>query len=397
MADNLLLVVTRKEAFFKGATNALSHAFSSSVECKRCFVEEFIRQFDTHKPFAVLIDLGNPELSHEVLLTAIKHVQAASDTVKIICAAEPNDASLVLRLVRMGIKDFLSYPFVESEIQKLSDEMFQEMNQSSLVSKSKLITFFSPKGGTGVTLLTANTAVALAEDRNCRVAAVDLSYQCGDVATYLNVPTQYTFRDVIDNHALLDSSFLSGVLSKHSSGVHILGGPKETQDPADENHMNILRSLLSFLKSSFNYVLVDGGRLNRTLLHYVMSESDMIFLIANPDVVSLKGLVSYFNQLKLQHYDPKRIKVVINRFNSKNQIDSKEFEKITKHTISFFIPNNYTQCIDAVNQGVPLKDISEKSDLTRKIQEIAAMIRDAESKSGTASDKGFDLGAAIAK
>ncbi len=390
---NVFLVITRKEAFFTQTIEHFKEHFPPRTEFKRCFVEEAVKSFETYKPFIVLIDLGNPVLPSDVLMSSLKTILSSSAEIHVICAAEPHDASLVLKLVRLGVRDFLAFPFVKEEVRKTSEEIYSTTLAGTNPAASKIVTLYSPKGGTGVTLIAANLAIALKDKKDKSVVLLDLSNQCGDVVTYLNVTPQYTFRDVIDNHSLLDPSFIDGVLVKHESGIRIMACPRQSQEEPDASHLNILRSVISILKASFDYILVDGSNLDTVLLQYLMSDSSIIFLIANPDVVSLKGVVTFFNQLKSLHFDPQKIKVIINRYNSKNQIDVREFEKLTKHQIAGYLPNNYSVCIDAVNQGVPLKFINDKSDLVRKLAELADMVDQPIASTGTSETKlhGIDV------
>ena len=153
----------------------------------------------------------------------------------------------------------------------------------------------------------------------------------------------------------------------HESGVKILAAPRPDQAPLSADLIHPIRILLALLKKNYSTVLVDAGALNPALLQLVMSESDGIYLVGNPDVVSLKGLIAFVNNLKNAHYAPEKIKVLVNRYNSKYQVGVKEFEKLTHHAISTYLPNDYSLCIEAANAGKPLP---EKSELARKIAEL---------------------------
>jgi Flp pilus assembly CpaE family ATPase len=98
-------------------------------------------------------------------------------------------------------------------------------------------------------------------------------------------------------------------------------------------------------------------------------------LLGNPDVPSLKGLVNLVKKLSSHHFDPEKIKVIINRFNSKNQIDVKEFERMSNHPIAAFLPNNFVLCNDAVNKGESIYQLNPKADLSKKIDELAEIIK----------------------
>lgn len=376
-SSNLILVVTNNSLFAEEALTLLDRVASSSFLVKSCSFHDVFRQIEGNPPTCFLIDLAE---ASEMTYSVIQKISSFSMTSRIACVGHPSDASLVIKLIKIGVKDFLNSPVREDELRVLIGEVVSAPSAAgvSTVKKSdssgKIITLYSPKGGSGVTLITTNLAVALAQNQKAKVVVCDLSPQCGDVATYLNLTPQYTLRDVIDNQSLLDISFLEGIMVEHSSGVKILAAPRENQDPPNSDHLNTLKSILTLLKQSYNIVLIDGGHLEPTLLQFVMSQSDLIGLVGNPDVVSLKGLIALFNKLKMLHYDTQRIKIIINRHNSKSKIDSKEFENMTKHPIACNLPNNYMLCIEAVNSGQPLSSINAKADLAKKIEDLAEIV-----------------------
>lgn len=377
MGQTLILIATNSDSFFKEASSLFGKFLAPDAKIESVTFHEILNLPKKLAPTAVLIDLSEQE---EFVFSQIKRISQHFENSRIVCAGHPADVSLLLEFVRMGVKDFLKLPFEDAEVKNIIDQFSTpHAHTASKKDKAKIITFFSPKGGAGVTFVAANIGVALASDPKLRVAVCDFSPQCGDVATYLNLVPEYTFRDVLDNNTFIDASFLDGVMLKHATGVRVLPAPKQDQEGPNFQHLNVLESILSLLKKSLDVILVDGGHLDPLLLQYVMSESEMIFLLGNPDVVSLKGLVNVVNRLKIQGFDGSKIKVVINRYNSKSQIDTKEFERKTQHPITAKLPNNYMLCIEAVNTGQPLIQLQEKSDLSRKISDLAQLIREASS------------------
>ncbi len=387
--SNLLLIVTNSFTFLEQAKRLFEKTTFFPVTINSCSFMDVFRQSEDETPAIFLIDLSEPS---ETAYSVVQKISSYFTTSRVVCAGHPSDGTLVIKLLKVGVKDFLNYPFQEEEV-RLFIKQISSSSELAVTKKisetSKIITLHSPKGGSGVTLITTNLAVSLARNPKMRVVVCDLSPQCGDVATYLNLTPQYTLRDVIDNTSLLDISFLEGIMVTHSSGVKILAAPRENQDPPNSDHLNTLKSILALLKQAYDVVLIDGSHLEPTLLQFAMSQSDMIFLVGNPDVVSLKGLIAFFNKLKTLHYDTKKIKVLINRHNSKNKIDAKEFENMTKHSITSNLPNNYMLCIEAVNSGQPLSAINERSDLAKKIDELADIINQSADAGVPETKKGF--------
>lgn len=378
--NDLIYVLSNEENFQKDALAAFKriNGFFPSVNKITSTNELEEKILSSASACFCLIDLTSIDSKFPALL---QKISLRSKNVHFIGAGSPPDVSTMMSLVKAGIKNFVSYPFTEGELSSLFQNE-EDVAVNAKTKTAKIVTLYSPKGGTGVTLLTTNLAVALlhgSENRKSsdktKIVVCDFSPQCGDISTYLNINPKYTIRDIIDNHTILDESFLQGILVSHASGVTVLPSPREDQEPPNSNHLNIIKSIIQLLRKNYDYILVDGGYLDRTLLQYVMSESDLTFLVGNPDVVSLKGLVTFFNKLKDLKYDTEKIKILINRYNSKNQIDAKEFEKMLRHPITATLPNNYMLCIQAVNSGQTMTEIQDKSDLVKKINELADIIR----------------------
>jgi len=371
-----LLVVSSNKSFSKELDAVLSKYIAPDTQVIYCDVSDAEAPASKLEPYAVFMDLTSMP---ESVLSLPTKLHALNQFPCFIGVGPPKDVSLVMMLVKAGFKDFLNIPLNTDEVKEIVDQLKPSSHSGSpgvpsSEKNAKVVTCFSPKGGVGVTLITANLSIALAKHHNKKVIVCDLAPQCGDISTYLNLIPRYTIRDVIDNNQHLDYSFLEACLLPHPSGVKILATPNEFQDVLTRDNLNSLKSILFLLKKAFDIILIDGSHLDSVLLQYVMSDSDLIFLVGNPDVACLKGLISSFNRLKSLPYSTDKVKVLINRSPSKNQIDPNKFEKATKHSISYYLPNNFMLCIEAVNTGQTLMDIHEKSDLSKKIIELADLI-----------------------
>jgi len=369
---NLVLVVSANEAFRKETVLQWADFLPPTYSLAPYSFQEAVQQSQalaSASP-AVLIDL---EERAEAVLPFVREISEHFSNSKIVCVARSLNVPLILKLVRMGVKDFLQFPFQEKEVRAL----FSQLGTSPTTRKfGKTVTLFSPKGGAGVTFLATNLAIALAANKELsnRVVVCDLALQCGDVANYFNLTPEYTWRDLIEHHEILDPSFLEGTLLQHSSGVRILASPRDDQEPLNFNHMSQFQSVLSLLRQACDITLIDAGQCDAALLHHALMQSDLILLLGNLDVPSLKGLAVAFGRLTRWGYDPERIKLVINRYNAKNQLDIKELEKAIKHPVACCLPNNYSLCIEAVNTGRPLSEIQEGSSLVKKIGELATLV-----------------------
>jgi len=367
-----VLFVSNGKSFVDDALKVFKKIAHASSVFHTCSLEDAYELSHHESLSAVLIDL---EAGDESYIPKVERVAKNFAGAKIVCSGPDLSVSLILKLVKSNVRDFLRYPFQDGEVVSLIFELENNPVSNGQRKAGQVITLFGPKGGVGVTLLAANLGVTLAQRGVQKVAICDLHPQCGDIATYLNMTPKHTLRDLVDQYDLLDASFLDGVMLKHDSGVKILAGPQEGQQPLRSDSLRQVQSVISLLRQNNDVVLIDAGHSETGILNSVLELSDLIFLIGNLDVPSLKGLVSCFNQMVGLRFDAEKIKVIINRYDAKNRIDINEFQKKTKHPVACRLPINYALCIDAVNTGRPISEIQKNSSFARKLGELSLMIQ----------------------
>ena len=89
---------------------------------------------------------------------------------------------------------------------------------------------FSPKGGSGKSVVATNLAVAAAALGRKRTLLVDLDLQFGDAAIMLGLSPNSTVRELIGTPTELDAEKLGVYTERHSSGVSVLPAPMNPED-----------------------------------------------------------------------------------------------------------------------------------------------------------------------
>ena len=169
---------------------------------------------------AVVIHLDpNPE---PVLAIAAQVVAQASD-LAVMAVSASTDGQLILTAMRSGLREFLTKPIDRNMLYTALAKLSERRQQAA--TQGRLICVLSAAGGVGVTTLTANLAVELAEIASGDVVAVDLDFRFGQLATILDVETTYTISDLASSHEQLEPQVLERALVKHRSGVKVLARP----------------------------------------------------------------------------------------------------------------------------------------------------------------------------
>ncbi|MGB8020919.1 MAG: AAA family ATPase, partial [Candidatus Nanopelagicales bacterium] len=216
-------------------------------------------------------------------------------------------------------------------------------------SHGRIAAIWSPKGGCGKTTLAVNSAVALAAAGH-RVLLIDLDLAFGDVAISLGLRPNHGFDEAAAMGERIDRSALRGLLAQHESGVWVLSPPN---DPgiAERIPTRLVARLLDVAKAEFEYVVIDTAPAldERNIL--VMETADVVLLVTTLDIPSLKNLRVAIDTLRLINYPLDRLRVVLNRADSKVGLDSSEVHKSLGVTVAANIPSS-RDVPAATNRGV---------------------------------------------
>jgi pilus assembly protein CpaE len=232
----------------------------------------------------------------------------------------------------------------------------------------EVITVFSAKGGCGKTFLATNLAVALAAG-GTEVALVDLDLHFGDVAIVLQLFPTRTIQDAARERGL-DAAGLRTYLTPHPAGVWTLAGP--TEPPvADTVSASAVVTILKLLRSSFAYVVVDTPAAFSDQVLAAFDESDAIALLATLDVPSIKNLKLTMQAMERLRYPRSRIRVVVNRADSRVGLRLPDVEKVLGASVDVTIPSSRSVPI-SVNKGSPVLLEEPRGNVAEAIRGLAA-------------------------
>jgi len=348
-------------------------------------------------PFITIVDLST---GLETVFDLVKKIAKDMPQTYLACVATSSYQDLIVRAMRCGAKDFLKYSVDETELESLIVRAKNGCpNNTNSITKGKIITVFSNKGGTGTTSLAINMGVGLAKFKNAKVAIVDLVSQHGDVGIFLDVVPNYTIADIVENFARLDKTFLRGALTKHPSGVHILSETAHLEEANSVTGKQITH-ILNILKEIFDYVIIDAGDEfnDRTLAAMDLSNKILLVsLLSVPSIQNTKRCLDIFRRLR---YDEAKVKLVINRYNSKNyegKVNIEQARKTLGYEIFWMLPNDYSNLIKSINQGESIFFVNKKSAFSSSLVNLIKVLTDNISASGGIQAKRGVFGKVINK
>jgi pilus assembly protein CpaE len=327
-----------------------------------------------------LADIGNTQVllnqGFDVVLIAVdQDKETALRTIEILCRAGTatpmaysarTDDDLLIRCMRAGVREFLRYPFATGVIEEAFGRTASRVQLVPDARKAvgKSFVFLGAKGGSGVTTAACNFAVALAQEPNRRTLLIDFDLPLGDASLCLGVSSEFSTLDAMRDSERLDGTFLNKLLTRHKSGLQVLGAPgRYLRLPAPGEAVN---NLMSVACKSFDYVVVDAGskwELTDTKLFDMVST---VFLVTQVGVAELRNSNRLITGC-LQAYSSK-LEIVLNRYTAEMfGIDDAAIESALTRPAQWRIPNDYP----AVRKMQNTAEVQKESSVQKAIKKMA--------------------------
>jgi pilus assembly protein CpaE len=214
----------------------------------------------------------------------------------------------------------------------------------------RVITVFSPKGGTGKTVTASNLSAALAKQGQ-KTLLLDLDLQFGDAAIVMGIEPEKTVYDLVVAPGELDHEKLAGYITKHPCGLDVLPAPLRPEDAELVTESKITR-LLEVARETYDIIVVDTSPFFHGPMLATLDRTDELLVICGLDVPTLKNVRLAMQTLELLAFPTSRIRFVLNRANTKVGLSKREVETALKVSIDTEVPSDRAVPI-SVNQGNP--------------------------------------------
>ncbi len=322
-------------------------------------------------PDVVLLDLSRDP---EIYFSLAGHLRRIMPSVRLIACSpvsEPNSQTL-LEAMRCGVQDFLSKPIDAKVLQETLSRFLQEHRPAEKRGQEKLIVVMGAKGGVGCTTLAVNLGVQLSNFARKHTLLLDLAHPLGMAHLMLDLHPRFGVRDAVENLDRLDGHFFGGLLTRHKTGLEILGGathPEEWQ----RIPVASLERVVNVAQAGFDTVLIDYGAQFSSDWSPVLRLARMILLTAESNVPALWTLERRLSALTGLGVESERVRIVINRWRRGDEDALKSVEKTIKRPIFFCMPNDFRQVSTAVNLGTPLT-ANHNNPLVTRYRELAGQL-----------------------
>ncbi len=282
-----------------------------------------VREFDSYPPAAdhlqrlfgtfdliVLDGDSDPELAAHL----VEEIRGG-DRASVMVYSEKPDRERAASFLRAGAREYLTLPLAPGGMSEALERA--TTLRPTLVPaerpQGKLLVFAGSKGGSGVTTVACNMAMALARTSEKSTLLIDLALPIGDAALCLGVTAECSTEDALREVNQLDAKLLEQLLVRHPSGLLLLAAPSRV--PEVEASQAAIEKLIAVARRRFDHVVVDVGSRIDVAGKALFEVASTIYLVTQTGISELRNSNRVISQFFSERGS--NLEIVVNRMDAR--------------------------------------------------------------------------------
>ena len=332
---------------------------------------------------------------------------AKEKSIKVILIADQVSPIALHQLLRLGADDFVPYPLPEGALHDAVVRQPKPAEQAAAPAaaapppplppeeatqhpgfKAKgdrdavILPVHGLAGGCGASTFAANLAWELATVSKTdapRVCLIDLDFQYGSAATYLDLPRKESVYDFYSDIAQADSDALLQTMLTFNDRLHVLTAPSDML-PLDILGPDEIGRLIDMARANFDFVIIDMPKTVVAWTETVLNAAHVYFALLELDLRSAQNVLRMLRALKAEGLPHEKLRYVLNRAPKFTDLSAKSRVKRMAESLDIALevqlPDGGTQVTQANDHGLPLQENAGKNPLRKEIAKLAKSLVD---------------------
>lgn len=287
----------------------------------------------------------------------------------------PRSASAICiedcKLYKITQKNFgyimLLNPAISLKIMRFMSDRVRKSSQTlkEALKETKIITFFSPKGGCGCSTFAANFAYGLSLNKDLSILLIDLNLEFGTLDMILDTKYDKNIVHLIKEVEIKNFENISPYFASVNNNLKLLIAPTKPEE-AELVKAKVVKEIIEVLNGHFDFIIIDtpSSFTDHTLM--ALDIASKIVIVINSDVLCLRNTKKCFDVMKSLDYPEEKIIIVLNRDDDISTISATEIEKFIKVKVSYTIPNEYVTLRKALDSGTPFLKYAPNTNISAK-------------------------------
>ena len=327
--------------------------------------------------------------------------QAKSHNIKVLLVANQIGPMALHQLLRLGADDFLPYPLPEGALHETIERIRKPIHAPALVAQAAAVAPIVPEaqmphpgfkakgdrdavvlpvhgmcGGCGASTFATNLAWELANIGKDapRVCLIDLDFQFGSAATYLDLPRKESVFELLSDAHAVDSDALLQAMLTFNDKLHVLTAPADML-PLDIIGPEDIGRIIDMARANFDFVVIDMPKTVVAWTEAVLQRAHVYFSLMELDLRSAQNVLRFIRALKAESLPHEKLRYVLNRAPKFADLGAKSRVKRMAESLDIAIevqlPDGGAQVTQANDHGLPLSESAAKNPLRKEIQKLA--------------------------
>jgi pilus assembly protein CpaE len=291
------------------------------------------------RPDLAVIDPTITDITGEDLARKLKQDARTVNMPLIALSSDPSVAR-IKSCLEAGFSEYITKS--GQAVSMLNEIVNRLLSTSGAVVKQGglLMVFLSAKGGTGTSSMCANIAMNIGQNQpEARVVVVDMVLPIGSIAPIVGYegPQNIVTIAEMSPEETTPEFFRNNLVELKLWRFNLLAG---SPDPESGNHLKVGRigDIISALKESYDYVLIDIGRSLSRITLPLIQQSDLNILIVSTDASTVSLSKTILEYMKSKGVNMVSFFAVLNRAVGLEGLSKAETEKAIEIPIRTTVP-----------------------------------------------------------
>ena len=236
-----------------------------------------------------------------------------------------------------------------------------------------MIVFVGSRGGVGTTTAAVSCAWLLAEERNERVALVDLDLHFGTIALKLDTDPGSGLCEALEQPSRIDSLFIERAMVKVADNLLVLAA-----EASAAQHLIVdagaVDMLLYELRRKFARIVVDLPRGATPIQRVVLGAATHVVVVCERSLAGLRDTIRLQTLMRDQAPQVRLWLVEAGATGDRALIGKGEFEKGIAKSLDASLSHDPKAAGAAANSGQPLPMAVPRSPIVREFRQLTEML-----------------------
>jgi pilus assembly protein CpaE len=292
----------------------------------------------------------------------------------ILTISDSLDEHAIRSMLHYRISDWLPADAATNDIVQACERAMLAQKRPDHAAKLQCLSFVPAAGGVGTTTLAIQAGFLLAQKARDyqSTCLVDLNFQSGVLADYLDLRPGFEIGSVVGAAERLDRQLLEVMLSRHSTGLALLAAPRSPAD-CPQIGADVVTSALAVVAEVFDNVILDFPPTWQPWTDDVLAGSDRTYVVTELLVPALRRAHELTGIMRKRLGEDAKLKVIVNK--SRRQLFGAGLMKrdaieLLGDDLAGFVSEDHALVRGAINRGRPLSASGPSNRVSRELGRI---------------------------